>query len=182
MLRKLVEYSLIIAGLVCLTIFASSVFRYRLFQAQAVGRTFRSATNPPIDDAKRVPSVIGQVIVKRIGLSVAMVEGDDEQSLAIAAGHMPGTAMVGKRGNIVIAGHRDTAFWPLRHIRAGDLIDIKTATTSTYRVTTTEIIDPSETGALADTPDSMLTLVTCYPFRHVGPAPERFIVRASLVK
>jgi sortase A len=24
-----------------------------------------------------------------------------------------------------------------------------------------------------------LTLVTCYPFYYVGPAPERFIVRAE---
>ena len=28
------------------------------------------------------------------------------------------------------------------------------------------------------TPDRSLTLVTCYPFHYVGPAPQRFIVRA----
>jgi hypothetical protein len=27
----------------------------------------------------------------------------------------------------------------------------------------------------------VLTLVTCYPFHHVGPAPKRFIVRAAPV-
>jgi len=27
----------------------------------------------------------------------------------------------------------------------------------------------------------MITLITCYPFYFVGPAPERFIVRATLI-
>jgi len=27
-----------------------------------------------------------------------------------------------------------------------------------------------------------LTLVTCYPFRYVGSAPQRYVVQASLVK
>jgi sortase A len=31
---------------------------------------------------------------------------------------------------------------------------------------------------LAPATESMLTLVTCYPFYFVGPAPKRFIVRA----
>jgi len=26
-----------------------------------------------------------------------------------------------------------------------------------------------------------LTLITCYPFHYVGPAPKRFIVRAERV-
>ncbi len=182
MSRRWIEWSLIVTGLACLSLFASSLVRYQLFQEQT-GRgsseSFAGSANGP---RKPVPTVIGRVIVKRIGLSVAMVEGDDEQNLAVAAGHMPGTAMVGQQGNAIIAGHRDTAFWPLRLIRAGDLIDVRARTTSTYRVTATEIVNPSETTALADTRASVLTLVTCYPFRHVGPAPKRFIVRASLVK
>lgn len=28
------------------------------------------------------------------------------------------------------------------------------------------------------TPVRSITLVTCYPFYHVGPAPQRYIVRA----
>ena len=33
-----------------------------------------------------------------------------------------------------------------------------------------EVLDPTSTASL--------TLVTCYPFYYVGPAPQRFIVRA----
>jgi sortase A len=30
--------------------------------------------------------------------------------------------------------------------------------------------------------DAILTLVTCYPFSFVGPAPQRFIVRAHRIE
>ena len=170
-----------IAGLICLTLFACSLLRYRLFQERATATSFAPASSLTVDSPVALP-VIGQLTVRRLGLSVALVEGDDEQHLAVAAGHMPGTAMAGQRGNVVIAGHRDTAFWPLRYIRPGDLINVKTNARSTYRVLTTRVVDPDETAALADTDASVLTLVTCYPFRYVGSAPKRFIVRATLVQ
>jgi sortase A len=34
---------------------------------------------------------------------------------------------------------------------------------------------------LDPTTKDVLTLVTCYPFYYVGPAPDRFIVRAERV-
>jgi sortase A len=34
---------------------------------------------------------------------------------------------------------------------------------------------------LDQTNDPALTLITCYPFRYIGSAPQRFIVRAQLV-
>jgi sortase A len=32
---------------------------------------------------------------------------------------------------------------------------------------------------LDPTPTATLTLITCYPFDYIGPAPQRFIVRAE---
>ena len=45
-----------------------------------------------------------------------------------------------------------------------------------------QIVDPLEVSVLDPTEVTMLTLITCYPFYFVGPAPERFIVRATLQK
>ena len=53
---------------------------------------------------------------------------------------------------------------------------------SEYKVESTEVVKPEQIEVLAPTPDSMLTLVTCYPFRYLGSAPERFIVNARLVE
>jgi len=43
------------------------------------------------------------------------------------------------------------------------------------------IVRPTDVGVLNPTGTEVLTLVTCYPFYFVGPAPNRFIVRAERV-
>jgi sortase A len=40
------------------------------------------------------------------------------------------------------------------------------------------VVGPRDTRVLEDSQQPSLTLVTCYPFRYLGPAPERFIVHA----
>ena len=52
--------------------------------------------------------------------------------------------------------------------------------TFTYEVEGTRIVEPSDVWVLDPTARPALTLVTCYPFRFVGSAPQRFIVRAQL--
>ncbi len=49
-----------------------------------------------------------------------------------------------------------------------------------YAVTDTRIVAPEDVWVLNPTTDAILTLVTCYPFEHIGNAPQRFIVRAAL--
>jgi sortase A len=83
---------------------------------------------------------------------------------------------------VVLSGHRDTFFRPLRGIRTGDRIAMVTRAGSyQYIVDWTAVVDPSDTATLQATPHRSLTLVTCYPFRYVGPAPRRFIVRARQI-
>jgi sortase A len=45
----------------------------------------------------------------------------------------------------------------------------------------TKIVEPTAVEVLAPTPSATLTLITCYPFHYVGPAPRRFVVRAERV-
>jgi len=119
--------------------------------------------------------------IPRIGLAVMVSEGTDEGTLRLGAGHLPGSGVPGRVGNVVIAGHRDTFFRSLRQIRVGDTIDLTSPDgTYHYRVEWTRIVDPEDTQTLGPTSTPALTLVTCYPFRYVGSAPERFVVRAFL--
>jgi sortase A len=125
-------------------------------------------------------SPVGQIAISSIGLTAMIEEGDSGRTLRRAVGHMPGTARPGQQGNVVIAGHRDTFFRPLRNIQKGDEITLTTLKGSyRYRVDFTEVVEPQNTEALDASPGAILTLVTCYPFNYVGPAPKRFIVRAS---
>lgn len=135
-------------------------------------------TNAPGPGAD--PLVLGRIEIPRIGVSAIVREGDDDATLAVAVGRIPGTARPGERGNMALAGHRDSFFRELRHIRIDDVIRFRTPGTGyEYRVDSTEVVGPGETRVLAPTGDAILTLVTCFPFGYVGPAPDRFIVRAT---
>lgn len=125
---------------------------------------------------------LAQLHIPRIGLSAVVLEGDDDRTLRLGPGHIAGTAMPGRPGNIAIAGHRDTFFRPLRRVRVGDEITLIAAGGRfRYRVSSLRVVSPADVSVLDPTVRSSLTLVTCYPFWLVGHAPDRFIVRASLI-
>jgi sortase A len=129
-----------------------------------------------------VGSVVGEIKIPNIGVSVMVLEGDSASVLHRAAGHVEGTAIPGEPGNVVIAAHRDTFFRPLRNIRDQDIITLTTSRgTYQYQVESVQVVGPNDTTVLADSPAPTLTLITCYPFYYVGPAPKRFIVQAKQV-
>jgi sortase A len=133
-----------------------------------------------IESAVPKGSSLGQIEISSIGLTAIIEEGDGGRTLRQAIGHIPGTALPGQQGNVVLAGHRDTFFRPLRNIHKGDEITLTTLDASyRYRVDFTEVVEPQDTEVLDASDKAILTLVTCYPFYFVGPAPKRFIVRAS---
>ncbi len=127
-------------------------------------------------------AALGEIELMRIGVHAMIIEGDDDRTLRHAVGHIPGTASPGQPGNVAIAGHRDTFFRALRNVRQGDEIALWTLDGSyRYRVDSTEIVAPEDTEVLNPSSGDVMTLVTCYPFNFVGPAPKRFIVRAQRI-
>jgi sortase A len=135
---------------------------------------------PPTAHERR--AWIARLEAPSVALSATVLEGSDDGTLARAAGHIEDTAFPGQPGNIGIAGHRDTVFRPLRHLRTGDPITLSTSDrVFHYRVAATKIVDPQDVSVLNPTDRPAVTLVTCYPFEFIGHAPRRFIVRADLV-
>ena len=131
--------------------------------------------------AKR--SVVGRIEIPRLEVAAVVRAGSDARTLQLAVGHIPGTALPGEAGNVGLAAHRDTFFRRLRDIRSDDEIRIATpGATYIYRVARTDVVEPSDVWVLDPTPHPSLTLVTCYPFSYVGSAPQRFIVRAELIR
>jgi sortase A len=126
--------------------------------------------------------LIGRLDIPRLDISVIVIEGVRAATLRRAVGHIPGTALPGQQGNVGISGHRDTFFRPLRNIRRDDMVTLTTlAGEFRYRVVSTSIVRPDNIAVLNPTENQALTLVTCYPFYFVGPAPTRFIVRAERI-
>ena len=128
------------------------------------------------------PDLLGRLVIPRLGLSAFVLAGEDESTLERAVGFLPGTARPGKGGNTGLAAHRDTFFKPLEQIQVDDRIRLEVPPhTYEYRVESFRVVDPSEVSVLDSTGTEELTLVTCYPFRYVGPAPNRFIVKATRI-
>jgi len=136
----------------------------------------------PVESKIETGELIGRIAVERLGLSVVVVEGTDTSTLKRAAGHIAGTAFPGQPGNVGIAAHRDTYFRPLRDIRKDDVITVTTPGGDyRYRVVSTRIVTPDDVSVLNSDGTDVLTLVTCYPFNYIGPAPNRFIIRAQQI-
>ena len=126
--------------------------------------------------------VLGRLEIPRLDLSVLVAEGVDARTLRRAAGHVPGTAAPGSPGNVAIAGHRDGVFRRLEDAARDDLVVLETpGGRARYRIKGIDVVTPDATEVLAPTERSTLTLITCYPFNWMGPAPERFVVRAELL-
>lgn len=127
-------------------------------------------------------SWIGTIDIPSLELSAMVLEGVDARALRVGVGHIPGTSLPGRPGKAALAGHRDTYFRKLRHIRPEDTITLTTEEgASDYVVESIVVVDPTDVHVLESSGEPLLTLVTCYPFDFVGPAPKRFVVHARKV-
>jgi sortase A len=130
----------------------------------------------------RTGSAIATLSIPRLRMSAVVLHGSDEFTLRHGPGHLEHRALPGESGNMVIAGHRDTFFRALRRVRVGDDVFVDAPQGSFhYRVDSTRVVDRHTVSALEPTNEDALTLITCYPFWALGPAPDRFVVRATRV-
>jgi sortase A len=125
------------------------------------------------------PPPLAVLRIPKIRLEVPVLPGTDDFTLNRAVGHIDDTALPGTDGNSGIAGHRDGLFRGLKDVGPDDAIELETrGAKDVYRVERTWVVSPEDVSVLDPTPTRSLTLVTCYPFYYVGPAPQRYIVRA----
>ena len=183
----------LVAGVVILGYCAFTLLDAKLYQAHQARRFQQqlSSVQPstpgvrglhPLLIAPPLGGALGSIEINRIGLTAMIMEGIDGRTLRRAVGHIPGTPLPGQQGNVAIAGHRDSFFRPLRNIRHDDEITLTTLAGSyRYSVDSTQVVEPEDTQVLDDSGGAILTLVTCYPFYFVGPAPKRFVVRAHKI-
>ena len=184
------EYFLAACGVVLLVYCAASYWQSRLFQQEAAREFELPAVPFPGNTAERNRAIrnaspgspVSRLDIPRLGISVVVVEGVEPANLKTAAGHVPGTAFPDEAGNVGIAAHRDTFFRGLSKIRPNDVLRLTTLSGEyEYSVQWTRIVKPTDVAVLSPTTEPSLTLVTCYPFYFVGPAPERWIVRATRI-
>jgi sortase A len=129
---------------------------------------------------------IARLRIPRLNYDEIVLDAATPRTLAFGPALLLSGASLGKRGNVVLAGHRTSWFLPLEKIAQGDTIQIAWFDTRRgglyergYVVDFIQVVAPQDVDLLAPTSEDELTLVTCYPFGGSPHSPLRYVVRAS---
>jgi sortase A len=189
---RFLDRLLFMIGIACLGTYVVYTVQSHIYQHQLDASFEAMVRHPPAPPPadRSVPErpiphlsegdLVGRLEIPRLDLSVMVLEGVASRTLRLGAGHIPGTVFPGQHGNFGIAAHRDSFFRALSKIAPNDRIRFETVDrTLEYRVVNTEIVRPDDVSVLDPKDQDTLTLVTCYPFYYIGPAPKRFVVTAA---
>jgi sortase A len=112
---------------------------------------------------------------------MTVLAGASGRNLAFAPALLDGSAAIGTHGVTVIAGHRDTHFRRLAALAIGDELVVERPDGSVlhYEVTDLDVVDSAHAELRLDADESIVVLVTCYPFEAVAPGGSwRYVVTA----
>lgn len=141
-----------------------------------------TAAPAPYPENPKKGDVFGVLTIPALGQSFPVVEGTGSAELKMGVGHMVETAMPGEQDNCVVSGHRDTVFTDLGKLNVKDLLLVETAKgTFTYQIGQIRIVHKDDRTIVVPADHAVLTVSTCYPFRYVGSAPDRYVLSADLV-
>jgi sortase A len=125
---------------------------------------------------------VSRLTVPSLGINRIVLAGASGSSLAFGPGHLSGSALPGKKGNSVIAGHRDTHFKFLQLLKPGDKLQLQTnaGIEQYYKIHEIRVISVDTVYFHKQINMNILTLVTCYPFNSLRPGgPLRYVVVAT---
>jgi sortase A len=114
---------------------------------------------------------------------LTVLAGASGRNLAFAPALMDGSAAPGANGVSVIAGHRDTHFRPLASLAIGDELTLERPDGSflRYEVAALDVVDSRRAQLRLDADESVVVLVTCWPFDAVDVGGDwRYVVTARM--
>jgi sortase A len=124
---------------------------------------------------------IGQLVIPKLGLDWPLGEGISLNNIDRGPSHWPGSALPGRIGNMVIAGHRVTHTHPFLHIDSlvpGDEVFVDyQGQRYRYVVTGSEVVTPKQVSIVNQTSDATGTLFACHPPHS---ARYRYVVHLKL--
>lgn len=135
-------------------------------------------------EAPEPDALIGKIMIPKIDLEMAILEGATNANMKKGGGHMIGTNEIGEIGNAAIAAHRSYTygrfFNRLNEIEIGDTFTIETDYGKFfYQVYHIRVVEPTDLSVLnRNDTDKVVTLITCTPIRV---ASHRLIIHAVQV-
>src|SRR5699024_3788293 len=124
----------------------------------------------------------GMLVIDKIDANLPIVEGTSEDDLKKGVGHYEGTAYPLEDDQIVLSGHRDTVFRRMGELQIGDIMKVRMPYGDfDYEIVNTKVVPADDLSIIVPHDEETLTVTTCYPFRYIGNAPDRYIIDAKPV-
>ena len=138
-----------------------------------------SSESAPIDFDVTYGDVLGVLDIPKLGRSIGMMEGSNDDAMKNGVGHVESTVFPGQNEQIVLSGHRETVFRDFGELEIGDrfIVDMVYGTFE-YEIKEFKIVDRDDTTVIGKMGEEVLVVSTCYPFGFIGSAPERYVVYA----
>ncbi|PEW37840.1 class D sortase [Bacillus thuringiensis] len=127
---------------------------------------------------------IAYMVIPKIKRKYSIYWGADDKTLKKGVGMLvsDNTTTPSGNGHTVLSGHRDTVFIDLGELKENDYILVEYDNkVYVYQINKHWITDADDLTVIVPKATSTLTLTTCYPFKYIGDAPERYIIESSLV-
>lgn len=111
-----------------------------------------------------------EINIPRLEINQTIVQGTDWEALKLGVGQLLNGVNPGdEQGNLVLSGHNDVygeIFRRVDELQPGDEFNVRTATQLyTYRITGSDIVDPTDVSVLGSRGGATATLISCYPYR-----------------
>jgi sortase A len=189
MIRKTLSVTVLLFGGILLGYSLFSLYEQRNIGQHSEQAVKQAIKQKPQDSSETVVykkrpqkgEKVGELVIPRLNAVLPIIEGAKEEELSRGVGHMPETVLPGENDMSVLAGHRDTVFRHVGQLKVGDELVVQTAEGKfIYQIERTWITDKDDRSVIHSVQEPILLLVTCYPFEHIGSAPERYIIQAKL--
>lgn len=182
-MKKVIPILLIVIGIGCLAIGIFPLLEMNQGVKESIAEWEELKSEPVKTFENQDESIVGMMTISEFDKLLPIRVGTSDSILKKGVGLGSEMMTIGIDGNSVLYGHREEIFWNLKHVKVGEFITIETLeTTLTYEIKEIEIVDPDDEWIYEAADTSTITLVTCYPFIYMGPTPERYVVKATLVE
>jgi len=122
-----------------------------------------------------------RIQIPAIKVDAPIVMGDGWEQLKKGVGQHIGSPNPGEGGNLILSAHNDIygeLFRDLDRLQPGDIVKVFTnQVTYEFLVYQTQIVEPTFVEVLRQTNESIVTLISCYPY---GVNNQRIVVTGQL--
>jgi sortase A len=139
---------------------------------------------PQAEMVETQPSNPNRIVIAtdKVSVDASIYGGDDWTQLQKGVGHYAGSANPGESANMVLAAHNDIygeIFRDIQYLKPGDEVRVQAVNGRwyTYVVYDKQVVAPTDVWVLARGNESIVTLITCYPYRV---DTQRIVVFAKL--